>query len=96
MSKSIKNLSDSVVKMCMSWNGSLLHILITIHEKLCICKAGLHLSDWMVMAVNILLCCEGDFSSNISDICTIHTLNFKRAKISSLLHQFYTSQTVLQ
>lgn len=44
------------------------------------------------MSVDILLCCEGDFSNNTSDICTVRTLNDNTPKISSLLHQFYTSQ----
>lgn len=46
----------------------------------------------MVMSIDILLCSEGDFSSNTSDICIIHTLNDNTPKNSSLLHQLYTSQ----
>lgn len=47
-------------------------------------------SKWqsMVMSVDILLCSEGDFSNNTSDICTIHTLNDNTPKITtSILYQ---------
>jgi hypothetical protein len=47
----------------------------------------------LVMSAGILLCSKGEFPS---DICTIHTLYNNTATIDGLLHQSYTTQTVLQ